>query len=165
MKILTKIDGLGRRVFHTPAYELLMRRVRAEGACLVVTGARNANGYGMASLSRGAHGTRLAHRVVWEHHNGPIPPGLLVMHTCDNPPCVDLTHLRLGTHAENSQDMVNKGRGVRLLEACRRGHPRTPENTRREGKSTRCVVCQREYARTRRTTHPAWARENGWEIR
>jgi len=44
--------------------------------------------------------------------NGPIPPGLCVLHHCDNPPCVETGpgHLFLGTRAVNNADMVSKGR-------------------------------------------------------
>lgn len=54
--------------------------------------------------------TRRVNRLVWESRNGPIPEGLHVLHRCDNPACVNLDHLRIGTHQDNMNDKVAKGR-------------------------------------------------------
>lgn len=52
-----------------------------------------------------------AHRFSWEFYNNlKIPSGMIVMHICDNPKCVNPLHLKLGTHKNNMEDMVLKNR-------------------------------------------------------
>lgn len=78
--------------------------------CWIWTGDRHArDGYGRAQPP----GRRLmkAHRVAYELVHGPIPDGKVVMHTCDNPPCVNPAHLTVGTQLDNVNDMLAKGRG------------------------------------------------------
>lgn len=77
--------------------------------CWLWTGGKDQKGYG------GFMGMK-AHRFGWQLQNGPIPPGLLCCHHCDNPSCVRPDHLFIGTPKDNSQDMVAKGRVQR---ACR----------------------------------------------
>jgi hypothetical protein len=69
---------------------------------------RRPTGYGQL---RRANRNLKAHRVSWELHRGPIPLGMVVMHTCDNPPCVNVAHLRLATQSANLADMRAKARG------------------------------------------------------
>ena len=79
------------------------------GDCWVWTGARAERGYGIVS-NRGGRNRRRAHRTSWELAHGPIPPGMFVLHRCDNPPCVRAEHLFLGTQLDNMRDMAAKGR-------------------------------------------------------
>jgi hypothetical protein len=84
-------------------------RVDERTGCHLWTGYRDPVGYGRIYIE-GAK--RIAHRIAWEVAHGPIPEGMIVMHAvCDNPPCCNPEHLKLGTHADNARDRVKKGRG------------------------------------------------------
>jgi hypothetical protein len=74
------------------------------------TGFRSPLGYGKWSRPRHEGGTIQAHRYAWLLTNGSIPPGMCVLHRCDNPPCVNPSHLWIGTLKDNVQDMLRKGR-------------------------------------------------------
>jgi Flp pilus assembly pilin Flp len=78
--------------------------------CVEWTGWRDPHGYGLAKVGPGTQGRARAHRVVWKEANGPIPDGMCVLHRCDNPSCVNVDHLWLGTVAENNRDRSLKGR-------------------------------------------------------
>ena len=50
------------------------------------------------------------HRAVYQEAHGDLPEGMVVLHTCDNPRCINLDHLIAGTQSENVRDMISKGR-------------------------------------------------------
>ena len=78
-----------------------------EDACWNWIASRNDDGYGKIRVSEKI---LTAHRVAWKLNNGSIPEKMCILHTCDNPSCVNIKHLFLGTRSDNMQDMINKKR-------------------------------------------------------
>jgi hypothetical protein len=91
----------------------LMRYVQVgnENECWPFVGTTDAKGYGMVQYDGSMRG---AHRASYIVHKGQIPEGMLIMHSCDNPPCCNPKHLSLGTKKSNYDDMINKGRSKKL---------------------------------------------------
>ena len=116
--------------------------------CRLWIGANRPSGYGRVVCG---NKTLTAHRVAWETFVGPIPPGMDVLHSCDNPPCVNPDHLFLGTDLDNVRDMIAKGRDGsfgrfnRDKTHCKQGHVFDLANTRLEPQHgrfrRRCRVC------------------------
>lgn len=77
--------------------------------CWEWVGRHLAKGYGQMDIGSGGE---QAHRVSWVTAYGEIPDGLWVLHHCDNRSCVSPSHLFLGTHQDNMDDMAMKGRKV-----------------------------------------------------
>ena len=72
---------------------------------------RNRHGYGRLVIQGDPPVWELAHRTAYRLANGrPIPAGLMVLHSCDNPPCCNPGHLRTGTMSDNMRDMYAHGR-------------------------------------------------------
>jgi hypothetical protein len=78
--------------------------------CTEWNGARSSAGYGQKWWDGKV---RYVHRLVWELLHGPIPPGMQVLHRCDNPPCYRPDHLFLGTQHDNLVDAGRKGHMAR----------------------------------------------------
>jgi hypothetical protein len=80
------------------------------GCWLWIGGSRNAYGHGCMGIGGR---TVMAHRAAWMVKHGDIPEGMLVLHRCDTPGCINPDHLFLGTQQDNENDKVAKGRQAR----------------------------------------------------
>lgn len=78
--------------------------------CIPTALGKTGDGYGQFRVKGVAF---LAHRLAYMLAYGPIPDGLVVRHACDNPACVNPSHLELGTHGDNAKDRATRGRGAR----------------------------------------------------
>lgn len=97
---LTKEDKLERLIKYYEKY------VVKQNGCWDWNGIIEHTGYGKLGIRPPIK----AHRASWLIHKGEIPKGLIVCHTCDNRKCTNPDHLWLGTHKENTQDKISKGR-------------------------------------------------------
>ena len=99
--------------YETTEYEakalkrLFDKAVYGDNGCMEFVGSTDDHGYGCLRFKGPVV---KAHRVSYILLVGDIPPDMNVLHSCDNPPCINPEHLFLGTDADNSQDMINKGR-------------------------------------------------------
>ena len=87
----------GNEVFRSPE-EALRKRSKRDGECIVWTGWIDPDGYGQMRVGGK---TSRPHRVAWELKRGPIPQGAHLDHTCYNPSCLNLDHLRIATPSQN----------------------------------------------------------------
>lgn len=93
----------------TPLERMAQYITVTESKCTAWTGAKDKDGYPMFWYNgRTGHATR----ILWELVYGSVPYNKLVCHKCDNPECLNLSHLFLGTHKQNTEDALAKGRMV-----------------------------------------------------
>lgn len=75
-------------------------------------GSKNPGGYGKITVRIDGKATTIsAHKLSYQVHKGDVTSGLSVLHKCDNPCCTNPDHLFLGTHKNNMEDKIAKGRG------------------------------------------------------
>lgn len=131
----------------TPLAVRFWAKVKKTDGCWLWRGAVHSDSFPYGLISRSGGGIPLrAHRVSWALHHGQIPPGLHVLHKCDNPRCVRPDHLFLGTPKDNSDDAKKKGRLVAWNEGkprCRRGHLFAGDNLILANGKRVCRECRR----------------------
>ena len=95
-----------------PISERLSKRsVETPSGCVEWTGPKH-DEMGYARIRIGGRMVYV-HRAAWEIENGPIPEGLVILHSCDNPSCINVVHMSVGSQRDNVQDMLTKGRADR----------------------------------------------------
>lgn len=125
---------------------LLSKVVAGPNGCWVWTGHCGRGGYPAIWNSSGS---TLAHRVSYELHVGPIPPGLVIDHLCRNVRCIFPGHLEAVTPRENwrRSDAVTRINADKT--ECSSGHPFDEKNTRMYRGSRFCRRCERDRSRRR----------------
>jgi hypothetical protein len=121
----------------------LFSRMVMNGECWDWTGSLDGKKYGMIRVCGVIKKT---HRLSYEIFKGPIPAGLLVMHSCDNPKCFNPDHLLVGTNQDNVDDKMRKRRHRAFSQThCKHGHEFTPDNfyVRKSDNSRQCRECYR----------------------
>jgi hypothetical protein len=127
-----------------PVIDRVMAKVVADGDCWIWTGSVGSSGYGKIG-SGGRYGVDvLTHRTVWEHHNGPIPEGLVLDHLCGVIRCCNPWHLEPVIQTENQR------RQSARRTACNAGHTYTPESARVGPNGRECRICHAARERARR---------------
>lgn len=117
--------------------------------CWEWNGSKNEFGYGVITLTRSGMKNKRVHRLVYELTNGVVlKQDEHIMHSCDNPPCVNLAHLSVGTHAENMLDIIKKGRHWwQTRTHCVNGHDLTqPAAVAITKDANLCRICRRNRA-------------------
>lgn len=93
------------KIKNTP--KTFWNHVKKTDSCWEWLGPKDRDGYGRYNMKPSRYG---AHRLAYEWIKGPIPPNMVVCHSCDNPSCVNPDHLWIGTQLDNIADMDAKGR-------------------------------------------------------
>jgi len=120
----------------------LSDKFTVDDGCWEWTAYRNPKGYGILGATGRKGKSTLAHRVLWELFNGPIPDGTEIDHLCRNRGCVRPAHLEAVSHREN---LMRSPRWQ--VTHCPRGHEYDEANTYWNGKKRACRACHNQRGR------------------
>lgn len=108
---MAEIKPLPAQVERIPVPRLFARCRKDANGCWVWQGTKCREHYARLLLHIGKDQRNIGlNRLIYTYFFGPIPDGLLVLHSCDNPACICPRHLRVGTASENQQESFDKGR-------------------------------------------------------
>lgn len=124
----------------------------SDNGCHNFTKYKDRQGYGKICFNYKKY---FAHRLMWELVFGEIPDDMCICHKCDNPSCLNIDHLFIGTVRDNNLDKINKGRDHNKSKThCKRGHPLSGDNLyvikSRIGRE--CKQCHRDNINLRNKT-------------
>ena len=102
--------GKFKRIGHPPRNKKIEWKEDENGCYICISHAGDKDGY---PRIRDRYKNVGVHRYVYEECFGEIPKGMVIRHKCDNPKCINPEHLELGTHQDNSNDMVNRNRSCK----------------------------------------------------
>lgn len=131
-----------------------------ESGCWLWQRGKNTCGYGEIVVRNKRW---MVHRYIYTVFIGEIPKGMHVCHYCDQPNCINPSHLWIGTHKQNMADCRAKGRYYYAnLTHCKHGHEFNAENTqyRKPGHLRACKACQRAHQRIRQ----GWPEELAYSL-
>lgn len=116
------------------------------GDCWEWIGGKTGAGYGALCVNGKTIGSHIVSATIAGYS---IKSGQVIRHSCDNPICVNPSHLTIGTQKDNILDKIQRGRDFNASKThCKHGHEFTEENTRLDKRNQRvCRACQRRYNR------------------
>ena len=111
-RIANGLDPSKTPLIRSPVIDrITLRSIKKDNGCIEYPFSLDGSGYGHV-CENGIQ--KRASRFIWSYYNGDVPNNLLVCHKCDNPLCVNIDHLFLGTHKDNYNDMISKNRDNRF---------------------------------------------------
>jgi hypothetical protein len=136
----------------TPLHLRFWSKVRLSDGCWNWIGSTNSDGYGnmTVSIGGGAFKNKKATHVMWFLRYGSWPK-YLILHSCDNPHCVNPLHLSEGDDRENSLQCVERRRHFNARKThCKNGHDFNDANSYVRGSERVCRICVSIRGRNRR---------------
>lgn len=118
--------------------------IKDEKGCLVWTGgASGSKTHKYPQLAWRGRRNFKGNRLIWFLKTGNDPGKMNVLHKCDNPLCLNIDHLYLGTHKQNSKDIFDRNRHISQKQThCKRGHILAGDNLKKSKRKPHVRICR-----------------------